>query len=533
MYFSAFLVLVLLASVFVGSTPVLEKLVFACRDLMGGKSWRIAAAMWVTVVMVCLLVVFATGLVIGGERVGIARLKAQPLTLRLLSGRGDPDFSVSKLEKNQIPRMKEIFGSGLVCYSPFRRVECQLSVVKNDVRSAVGRTVKLDSNESIMNHELLRHVTLANPRPYSQSQKKGIVLCPQFREKFNLGSGTPTPETVTLEVEQSSIGDPRTKTIEVLGELTDDLPEKVDFLMSESTETSLFYSAPVARVSMIETVDLDPHWLRDGQQALVQAAKSHFGDGFVVDVVATDLDDPSVAYFRIRTQDAEYSENEWNQQLSELNEVVGQAFGVAGASSRLIARHDGFHTTNLDFPTRYQYVGLYFDDPYLLPRAADFLESSFAEFERNVHRGQADQVANVKMLSEAQLKVLSRLQYVLGAMALTNLWVIQVLRAQHKRREAGMLKAVGVTNKDLFGIVCAEAAIVWLFAAFAGVVLGEIAGRIYAFFSYPALFRSVGFSTDWENVLFVFAMTALISIISAVVGSASWFLRFPGELMSE
>ena len=183
-------------------------------------------------------------------------------------------------------------------------------------------------------------------------------------------------------------------------------------------------------------------------------------------------------------------------------------------------------------PSTYTYLGLYFSDPLALPLAADYLETLGPFQNRSVDRGQADQVASVRKLSAAHLKVLDVFRVIVALFAFLNLWIIQVLRAQQKSAEAGMLKAVGMNHVDMFGIVCLEAVLVWAAGAFVGIVTGELVGRILSFLIYSQNLAEFGFASDWEELSLVLCVTALITLLSAVFGSLRWFLVPPGELMS-
>jgi len=229
-----------------------------------------------------------------------------------------------------------------------------------------------------MNHELLRHVDLREPNDQAIAPKEGIVLCPQFREKFNLGFDAPTPRKVYMEVEKQESDGEAMVEIDVVGELTKDLPEAVEFLMSESVESSLFSRQPRAKTDNIETTKIDPHWLSRGKDALYELLNSNFGEQFKFEILATDLDRPNVASLRIRGP--KMSIRKWVSELDTLSASLDKAFELNHKHELKIVGDQ--QQQQLNRPIAYHYLGLYFNDPLLLPEAADFLEENHPVFQQ-------------------------------------------------------------------------------------------------------------------------------------------------------
>lgn len=524
----------LFATLLFGKATAIEKLRFCLRDVVGGASWRTSLAMLITVFGVCLLSVVAFGLFSGAERVQIRRIEQQPLALRLRANRMKlPAFEVQYLMQDLKPDLEERFGKRLTKFSPFRVRELRIRIAPDSPATSVqSRTVHLDKGQDIGESALIRHLNFRPAEALDNSVVAGVILCPQGLAKLGLGINQ-IPSQIYFDIDNHSSRNSKTIAVAVLGVLSNDLPENVDVIFTEDVERKLFYAAKPVLLDRLIIGSFPDSWDEEQFDTFKAGVEKVADSEIALDwEVAPPFDDPLHRELWLTSQEATEYESFWKEELSKVQSVLNNGARQEDASE-LVAKNLPAASTDAKGPNIYHYLGLYFTDPLALPVAADYLETLPQFKDRKVDRGQADQVANVQKLSAAHLKVLDVFRVIVGMFVFLNLLIIQVLRAQQKNAEAGMLRAVGMNHLDMLGIVCLESGIVWAFGALTGIVFGEIVGRAISCFLYDMNLASAGFTSNWNELLLVLSVTALITLISAILGSLRWFLVAPGVLMSD
>jgi len=519
----------LFATLLFGKATAVEKMRFCLRDVVGGASWRTSLAMLLTVFGVCLLSVVAFGLFSGAEHVQLRRIEQQPLALRLRANRRKlPAFESRYLLQDLKPKLEAYFGQRLVKFSPFRVRELRMRLNPvGPAASVQARTVHIDEGQEISESPLIRHL---NFKP--QRNGFGVVLCPQGLAKLGIGPQK-IPAQIYLDVDNHSSGTSKTIAVPVLGVLTSNLPENVDVIYTEDVETKLFHAAKPILLDRLIVGGFPDKWDEKSFNKLkLKVEKVADPDISLAWEVAPPFDDPLNRELWLTDQEAREYGAFWKGELNKIQTVIDD-LGGSDDKTDLVAKNLPSRSLATTTPSVYHFLGLYFKDPLALPVAADYLETLTQFKNRKVDRGQADQVANVQKLSAAHLKVLDVFRVIVGLFVFLNLLIIQVLRAQQKNTEAGMLRAVGMNHWDMLGIVCFESGLVWAFGAVTGIVSGEIAGRALAYYLYDTSLASSGFTSSWNELLVVLFVTAQITLLSAILGSLRWFFVAPAALMSD
>jgi hypothetical protein len=517
---------------FAGQAKATDKLRFCLLDVLGGTSRRTTFAMLLTVLGVCLLAVVAFGLFKGAEDVQIRRIEQQPLALRLRAGRRHSHFKSSFLLEKVKPELERIFGDQLIKFSPFRVRELRVRLQPETTASSlVSRTVHLDDGQRIEDSELIRHIPLKRVENRQDTESEGVILCPQFLRKLAIRKNS-IPEKIYLDLEGQAAGT-KTIAVDVLGVLRQDLPENVDVLYSEELENALFYPPTRKPASQMRLSGFPVDWDQEARDKVkdymenrdYQSQPPHWMRPKI-------LDDSTYWELWVNSQQPQDFETFWALEKDNLEHFVNESFSTDAVVQLSIQNLPAVEVSG-PVPTTYTYLGLYFAEPLALPLAADYLETLSQFQNRAVDRGQADQVASVRKLSAAHLKVLDVFRVIVALFAFLNLWIIQVLRAQQKSVEAGMLKALGMNHVDMCGIVCFESLLVWAFGALVGILSGEIVGRVLSNLLYGENLARFGFASNWQEWSLLLCVTAVITLLSAVFGTLRWFRAPPGELMQD
>jgi putative ABC transport system permease protein len=116
------------------------------------------------------------------------------------------------------------------------------------------------------------------------------------------------------------------------------------------------------------------------------------------------------------------------------------------------------------------------------------------------------------------LGIFGSLALTVASIGIVNTLVMAVLE---RRREIGIMKAIGASDKDIRGLFFAEAGAMGLLGGAMGVVLGWAMGRVIGF-GTNVYFRSQGFPTEdfwavtWWLVLLALGIAFIISLLSGL-----------------
>ena len=94
-----------------------------------------------------------------------------------------------------------------------------------------------------------------------------------------------------------------------------------------------------------------------------------------------------------------------------------------------------------------------------------------------------------------------------------------------RRKEIGMMKAVGSRRWELTGMLVIESIAMTLSAALAGIIAGASMGYIFAYIENVSSERPMIFAVDSTVMPFVIVMVVLASIIGAIF-SARRIIKF-------
>jgi ABC-type antimicrobial peptide transport system permease subunit len=100
-----------------------------------------------------------------------------------------------------------------------------------------------------------------------------------------------------------------------------------------------------------------------------------------------------------------------------------------------------------------------------------------------------------------------------------------------RRREIGMMKAVGARNRDLNGILSVESITMTLSAALAGIVAGSTMGYLVAYAFSVAEQRPLQIALDTTVMPFVVIMVTLASILGTVFSARRIIKRKAVEIL--
>jgi len=100
-----------------------------------------------------------------------------------------------------------------------------------------------------------------------------------------------------------------------------------------------------------------------------------------------------------------------------------------------------------------------------------------------------------------------------------------------RRREIGMMKAVGARSWELYGILCVESIAVTLSAALAGILAGSTTGYMFAFAESTVAQRPQQFVIDTTVIPFIVIMVTLASILGTVFSARRIVKRKAVEIL--
>jgi hypothetical protein len=133
-----------------------------------------------------------------------------------------------------------------------------------------------------------------------------------------------------------------------------------------------------------------------------------------------------------------------------------------------------------------------------------------------------------RVAQQALLLVLTLLSFVT---AVFGVFAVIYVTIYARRREIGMMKAVGARNWELNGILSVESIAMALSAALSGILAGSTMGYLLAIALNVAMQRPQRFAFDTTVMPFVVAMVTLASILGTVFSARRIVKRKAVEIM--
>jgi putative ABC transport system permease protein len=133
-----------------------------------------------------------------------------------------------------------------------------------------------------------------------------------------------------------------------------------------------------------------------------------------------------------------------------------------------------------------------------------------------------------RVQEQVMLLVLTLLSFVT---AVFGVFAVIYVTIYARRREIGMMKAVGARNWELNGILGVESIVMTLSAALAGVLAGSTTGYLFSFALNVAEQRPQQFALDTTVMLFVVLMGTLASILGTVLSARRIVKRRAVEIL--
>ena len=139
-----------------------------------------------------------------------------------------------------------------------------------------------------------------------------------------------------------------------------------------------------------------------------------------------------------------------------------------------------------------------------------------------------EQARNERVAQQALLLVLTLLSFVT---AVFGVFAVIYVTIYARRREIGMMKAVGARNWELNGILSVESIAMTLSAALAGILAGSAMGYLLAFALNVAEQRPQRFAVDTTVMPFIVVMVTLASILGTVFSARRIVKRKAVEIL--
>jgi hypothetical protein len=545
---------------------------FAARDMIA--SWRALAttiAIFLTVLVMCLFTLAAYGLAFGSDIVQVFRLEHDPLALCLRLG---SDFSA--MTAHDVDGISRKIREGVADPAgfrggfPFRKVEydCRRGDERGSER-ARGRTVRLtDPRDPLLESRPPQagsyDFTGANaPHLSPEAPMWGrVIVTPSLLDQLGMKT---VPDALTIEV------DARPYRLKVLGCTKADLPG-YSFVIFDADERRIARSVCKVRLPRYFSGPMHPDWPPPDKfpPAVLTACNKTWG------ITLNPFDGGCL----MLQSNEERSVFEWRLIIEKIHELLekhtGKAYrdfyqkaddhGQVRPEDKIEAPDDECNRAAFYFAKAESLVEVeqMLDttvarmqaeiaaaesaDGKADPSRAATLEAERHELSqlimlRDMNKATFDQVSGIQNSTSAVLRILSVFEALLIVMAAWNVGVVQVMRAILQVKEAGMLKAIGMTRGSLVGIVLLQAVYFWLAASLLGIVLGWETGNLLAHGYYAHRPEEIlrGFACSWwlktsplravALMGAVFSGAGLVCVLSSFIATLSWHFRCAASLL--
>jgi putative ABC transport system permease protein len=157
-------------------------------------------------------------------------------------------------------------------------------------------------------------------------------------------------------------------------------------------------------------------------------------------------------------------------------------------------------------------------DPIAVAQQIDDLYGKRHRLVVTTNRALMGRISTLEQQAFTLFDMLALITMFVGFFGMTNTLTMNVLE---RRRELGMLRAVGMSQEQILRMVLAEAALMGLVGAVMGLVLGAVLARIFML----AMTTMSGYRLAWVFPLEKVVLALLIGLLTALVAALLPALR--------
>jgi hypothetical protein len=344
---------------------------------------------------------------------------------------------------------------------------------------------------------------------FDNAKEEGVVVTRKLLKGLHVPAGQ-SPKTLKVEGPSG-----RPQEVQVLAVVEQSLPpDDREFAMPEAFYVKLKTQDPNVRTAAIETGPVPQAWLAKGLPKDLQAILSNEGVQMPPVWRPVERDGRELDVWMLNSREARTGlrVDIWRKYLEMIRDTM--------TKDLLLPPGPDFVTVvPLDKkqeeapPKRHRHLAVYLSDLPDLKPAAEVIDTLGFPVNRDV----VNQVDSVQQSTAAIFVLLLVIVAVVGGLAVWNTTVIQQLRAQQKVTEIGMLKAIGMTNRQMQQLYLVEASLLWFFGALAGVGLGLLAGRaVEAGIPPDAQGRVIEFDCPWCYIVVGVGASLLLCLFSTL-----------------
>lgn len=372
-------------------------------------------------------------------------------------------------------------------------------------------------------------------RPLRQDKKpfalgdKGVILTPHGLRLLGYRPDDPLPQELQLVTTGGDVPVP------VLGVTHENLNTPHAFLLLAEYARELAAANPNPELASVKTTPLPASWVEKYKTfADLPANVRAYLDELELRLASVEDRDGKVIWrVSLKEVNATASLEQWNRWLRELHQKLAAPGERITEYLRVGPATEGLR---VDPPPRLDYdqAAIYTRDPRSLVQAADAVETVVAGGRKlETDRTVVDEVSKIAQLTQQAIALLLVLELVLVVLAMSNLRVLQALRAEQKVAETGMLKAMGMTTRALLALELIEGVMLWLPAAVTGVGLGLVFhyGACWAWYGGNAEEVSAGFVVSWRLLLAAVVGSGVLALGCGVWASRHSRRAAPSEAL--
>lgn len=495
----------------------------AWTNLTAPRQRPVTFAMVIAIVIPCATWVAVSGLMDGAERVSKYRIESRGLARRILLG----DEYLKALSPSEVDlleqKVRDEMGDQLEFVSPFKVLDWP---VEGGVEIK-GRTINLPAGAEAESHPLFHDLGLSLDR--SQKVPAGLFLCPRLFEKPGFDKENP-PEFISLDLRRApdpnntEVSPIQIESIPVRGVLKKDPKELVYFIIPEVEANKYIMNPPLKSVRM---TPLSKEWLdNDTLEEAAQTYEKKPGAGSVIQDAYVDSQDR----LNVQLKDQFWTMSDWENMAEKLRSQLPAT--AQEAPLPLSKIQDGRGGAIPPPPKYYPLVGMYFDTPDSLPVATELL-SDDESLQGHVDSVVAELITQLRSFSQAKEVILDTVKSALILLCFLSVSIVQFFRCVMRKPEAGMVKAMGLSNWKLCFIFCWEGMGLWL----TGTTLGLIGGYVWGYIRVVQLYSvkeeiELGFDPGWPEGVILYVATLVIVLVSVQL-AALWLIyrQQPADLL--
>lgn len=502
---------------------------YARRDLLDPTARRSTVVVFGTITLALAAVIGGFGFTFGADRVSRQRLDKDPFARTLWTGSRQ---YAQVITPAVLAELRERCPPGTQLF-PIRNLSIVFTKKDGYTERAYGRTVSLKPGQAD---------TIFSSRPVrpggqaiTATNDQGMVATPQLLRDLGYDPAAP-PATL-----DGSYDNGPKQAIPLLGVTEESLPTAHQFLVSEDYVQvlgttfgtkegyTIVYSTPVPEV-----------WLRYHQNpTTIPAAVAEAGQvraalgSNKLKMQATEKKKYEVLMVQLPPGYVGKSIKEWEAIFEQMNAEFQHA---------VPAPQEAFRVDTSDYPklvpeprTDHDMVAVVATDlDALIPASIGVAQVETTIGKLPVNRDAVEKIERLNEQTRLMVETLSVVEFFLILIAVSNLYVIQTMRADRQIAEVGMLKAMGMSRGLVLATYLLEAFLLWLPAALTGVLAGIAATFCLAYRKYHHNPEELahGFYCEWSLLWLVFAASggmalgsAFLAILRSVFTSPSESLR--------